>query len=186
MDTSRETEKKEWDQIMSESFHPLKLKDVLNPFTYTAGQKTVFFLVLAMSIFLILEASKTAFIPFEDMISPKNQSRTLSDRKAGESFDTDALVKKAASKILFKVIKKAPPPVMKRAAPKGPSLQDKIKGFILLGVMIEEPMQAMVESRGTHETFCVKAGDMITDMKVVSVENGQVTLSYNEETGVLR
>lgn len=186
MDKTKEPEKKDWEQIMNESFYPLKLKDILNPLTYPISQRIVFFLVLFLSIFLILIGNKTVFLSSSGKENLSNMPRTPAVLKTEESFDREALLKKVSSKIIFKVVKKLPPPAVKKFTPKGPTLQDKINGFILLGVMIEDPMQAMVESRATHETFCVKAGDMITDIQVVSVENGKVTLSYNEETGVLR
>ncbi len=186
MDKTKEPEKKEWEQIMSESFYPLKLKDIVDPLTYTPGQKSVFFLVLFLSAALILTGNKMAFLTSSEKEIVKKTTRTPSVLKTEDSFDRESLLKKVSSKIIFRVIKKIPPPAVKKFIPRGPTLQDKINGFILLGVMIEDPMQAMVESRATHETFCVKAGDMITDIKVVSVENGKVTLSYNDETGVLR
>ena len=186
MDNKNEMEKMEWDQMLNEAFYPIKLKDILNPFTYTFIQKIIFFLVLLMCVFLIFFGTRThAFLSSEKQTEKRELLKAIENKPEG-SINREALLQKISSKFIFKVIKKLPPPPEKKFVPKGPGLQEKIKNFILLGVLIEEPMQAMIESRATHETFCVKAGDMITDIKVIAVENGQVTLSYNDETGVLR
>lgn len=186
MDNKTETEKKEWDQMLKESFYPIKIKDILNPLTYTLTQRLLFFLVLLTSIALIFFGNRTTLLLSSEKKPEKKEEVKAMHNKHEASINREDLVQKVKSKSIFKMIKKLPPPAVKNAAPKGPGLQDKLKNFVLLGVLIEEPMQAMIESRATHETFCVKAGDMITDIQVTAVENGKVTLSYNEETGVLR
>lgn len=185
MDNKTETEKKEWDQMLKESFYPIKIKDILNPLTYTLTQKLLFFLVFLTSIALIFLGNRTTLLSLEKKPEKKEEFKAILNKHEA-SINREDLIQKVKSKSIFKRIKKLPPPAVKNAIAKGPGLQDKLKNFVLLGVLIEEPMQAMIESRATHETFCVKAGDMITDIQVTGVENGKVTLSYNEETGVLR
>ena len=69
-------------------------------------------------------------------------------------------------------------PQEKGAAPQQDDLQKKLK---LVGIVLDEAPQAVVEDQETHETYFLFVGDEIGQARVEEIQEEKVILLLNEE-----
>jgi hypothetical protein len=181
------SEPTKYDLVLAKINAGITGRDLFHPRGY-ANSKGFFFsmallcLVFCMQIFMhrlrlenysqLIDTS-----PIPDLVLP--QSSPL--------LDSGALLTQFSDRELFMVMERPEPearPTSKQ--PKGPGVQELAKDLLLLGIIEDEPMQALIESKRTRETYYVQPGDQILDLIVEAIQAGQVTLRYNEETTVLR
>lgn len=58
---------------------------------------------------------------------------------------------------------------------------DLLKNFRLVGIVLGETSEAIVEEIQNKRTLFVREGDYIDEMKVLSIKEGRVILTYQEE-----
>ncbi len=63
---------------------------------------------------------------------------------------------------------------------------DSLKNMTLAGIVIDEPMQAVLKDESTGNVLYVTAGATFGDITVVSIEEGKVVLEYGGEKIELR
>jgi hypothetical protein len=63
---------------------------------------------------------------------------------------------------------------------------DSVAHITLAGVVLEDPPQAVLKDTRTGSVFYVKTGAMLGEFKVVSIEEGKITLEYGDEKIDLR
>jgi len=62
------------------------------------------------------------------------------------------------------------------------SLQELIKGLKLVGIVPGDEPQAIIEDKKSGQTFFLKEGEEIQNMKIEKISTGKVLLSYDGET----
>lgn len=63
---------------------------------------------------------------------------------------------------------------------------DSIQHITLAGIVFEDPPQAVLKDTRTGDVFYVKTGASLGEFKIVSIEEGKVTLEYQDERIDLR
>jgi hypothetical protein len=63
---------------------------------------------------------------------------------------------------------------------------DSMQHITLAGIVLEDPPQAVLKDERTNSVFYVKAGAMLGEYKVVSIEEEKITLEYGDEKIDLR
>lgn len=77
---------------------------------------------------------------------------------------------------LFKSVE-APKP----AAPAGPGIEQLAQHLAFTGVVQLDQLEAIINDRRTRQTFFVRAGSSIGELKVVEVTESRVVLSHGSE-----
>lgn len=63
---------------------------------------------------------------------------------------------------------------------------DSVAHIELAGIVLEDPPQAVLKDTSTGSVFYVHTGAMLGEFKVVSIEEGKITLEYQDEKIELR
>jgi len=63
---------------------------------------------------------------------------------------------------------------------------DSLQHIALAGIVLEDPPQAVLKDTRTNSVFYVTAGALLGEYKVISIEEGKITLEYGDEKIELR
>lgn len=175
---------KNLDQILQKTVNQIHFNEILNPITYPLVLKLIILLMIALYYFhqqsLVTKTTET--------LSNKTAIKSTQDKQAQIShiqpLQLDDMIKKLNSRKLFKEQEKPKPkPKPKK---RGPGISEKIRPFVLLGVIEGNPKQAIIESKKNRETYYLTEGDLLDDMEIISIAPGSVTLIYQGEKKDLR
>jgi hypothetical protein len=158
-------------------------KDIFNPFRYPLFDRLI---VLAALLAVFAWQAAPSRLPRDNGVSADRAPAASPLPLSGETFPPESRVLETlGARELFLFPKKpAPPP--RAPEPRGPGLREKLASLSLLGVLEETPLQAIVESRKTRETYMLRAGDRLFSMEVLSVDRDRVTFREGDETEVLQ
>ena len=65
------------------------------------------------------------------------------------------------------------------------ALQDLLKDLVLVGISWGKEPQAMIENKKVNQTYFLKAGEVINNLKIESILKNKVILTYEGEKGEL-
>lgn len=173
---------KDFNKMVEKYFPKVSLLYVLNPLNYSRWQN--FLLGFTLIFLLVLFFSGSGATPVTSF-NKNMKSYQVRNKRNISTPDLSQITEAIQSRKLFKASKKPPPPP-KKQMPKGPGIEEKMRALVLVGILDDKPMQAIIEYKKTKETYYLKEGESLFDMKIISVSKGQVVLSYQNETRTLR
>ena len=65
------------------------------------------------------------------------------------------------------------------------TLQDLLKDLVLVGISWDKQPQAMIESKKTNQTYFLRAGESINNLRIESILENKVIFVYEGEKGEL-
>ena len=180
-------EQMDLDQRLQNSIPPISWKEWVDFFQFSFFQKiTCLCLVLLMVGFFVFDVLFPNF-----SLSSKKQV-LVQEKKDALSFHVYKTKRPALEEILNTVRSRSLFLVQERFVLKKPvegnasGIEEKLAPFVLLGVMEDQPIQAIIESKTSGQTFYVQEGDLFFDLEVMSISAGQVTFRHGDQTRVLR
>ncbi len=171
-------------KLIKECFPKLTVYEIFNPSKFLWIESLVLAITLFLGVVIFIQIERKDKWELK-LYNPSLDVSPYESVKSAEAPEITKVIGAVNSRKLFQETKKELPPPPK-IVPKGPNIKQKMKALVLVGIIDDEPMQAIIESKTTKETYYVKKGDPILDMEVLDVSQGQVKLKYNEETDVLR
>lgn len=93
------------------------------------------------------------------------------------SYYTDVI----SGRQIFKVVEA---PVQKQAGPAKPkiTLSQLLGGYTFVGIIFGDVPQAIVEEKKSGQSFYLTEGQMLGEIKIDKIEEGKITVTYEEET----
>ncbi|MBN2143709.1 MAG: hypothetical protein JW774_03700 [Candidatus Aureabacteria bacterium] len=183
-----QSEAAQFDEWLKNSSTGIRLEEIINPFLYPFIHRIVFLIILLCGISLIIFDLKTYSGKMKVLpIKTEDDKETPDLKEKAVPVNFGEILAVIQSKTIFKATKMIPPPPPPKSfEPKGPTLEEKIRSLTLIGILNENPVQAIIESKQNREVYYIKSGDTLLDMEVVSIAPGEVTLRYKDETKILR
>lgn len=174
-------------KIIERYFKRITVLEIVNLINYPMHLKLIlisFFVILIG--FSILNTNQLQIINPDSIHVNDNKNKLEKEMKISLP-DLGVIIRTVNSRQLFK----APPRPVIINTPvdnknNGPKISEQLQQLVFVGIMDGDPVQAIIESKLTNETYYVKVGDTLLDMEVVSIVEGQVTFRNKDETGVLR
>jgi len=174
---------KHLDQLVSAGNTGTSFCEWINPFRFHSVEILFLLLVAAATVFYAFKAREESRVRFQDQTV-----ENVSDPSQGDGLvlpESSQIMKIFKQRELFQSPPKPPPPP-KKPVRKGPGISEKLKPLVLLGILQDSPLQAIVESKRTKETYYIREGDTLFDMEIAAISPDGVTFTFRDESGVLR
>ncbi|MFH1904722.1 MAG: hypothetical protein ABIK53_04260 [bacterium] len=136
-------------------------------------------LIYTAYIWIRPETSEEILIPSSRVVSLKSIDKKQQINLKSQNLKPSSFYSSMAKKRnLFKQLT-ANPVILQEA---GIDIRQLIKDLNLVGIVLDESPQAIIEDRKTKSVFYLNEGGAIGELKVSKISESSVTLSYGTET----
>ncbi|MFC1668721.1 hypothetical protein ACFL1T_05015 [Chlamydiota bacterium] len=172
--------------INAENSNPIDLESISEkgetPFSFFRKLNT--FLKLATCLFCLLFILQIVLysLRMKQLDKVKINTKkvtTFEDKFVPPSIALPILEKTFSGRELFKIF------FIKKQKPKSPikkqSIEALLRGYQLIGIIMEDEPTAIILDRKTKQTTYVRKGDMLNELAIINVSSNVVTVMYEDQ-----